>query len=573
MSRVLPNSLHLPQDGSLRTHDALLRRKAGRLIASGWALSLLVLGACVGEDTPPSDQLSAPDGGNAGSPLPQACNDLSVSLTSPPSLIQGKTITLEVSLRRTVGKEVSLRLDPAHEGVSAPAITVSAGSSAGVLRLTAREDAPTGRQELRVVASCGELESYATTTILVRGPSGSLDTVYGTGGRANTPTAGQVGLGKVEKSTVHDGRLYIASRSGNELRLTAFNTDGSLDSERFAGGFTSAWSGPNGHATLVASGAITAQSGGMSLDTLYANGGSGSEHRAAFGRRFVAFEDSPSLEWYPTVPAGYVASENHIGFINDGDTFFHITANYQYQDDTKYIVNRRVSATGAQDPTWSRYAWEYGRTNGNDQRPLLSDRSWKAYSANNGFIFLALPVFAGTARQHCTALWIERRATAFEDGPRFRLLPNNRVDEAGVFSRMLSDSDTYGTVYLTTYAPKDGDPSLDVCISKVIDSSSDPVQLVCFASGSPSACDFSTEECGNAGPVSPLSNGRFALSFAARGAGQTLHVFDSTGSPSAGWEAGISLSSPALHVLEDDEEGVLVVHAQDAPWTIERYWL
>lgn len=190
-----------------------------------------------------SATMTASAGGVSSAPVnvnvtPAAGYDLSLSSDKLP-VITGSSASLTVTINRHAGftGAVSLSLAGLPAGASAPALTIPEGQNSATLTVSAAAGAPHSQPTPVTLNADGGVSKALTVT--VRGPAGSLDTTFGTGGLSVVPaSAGDDYLNAMLVQP--DGKVVVAGTAptgkGNDFAVMRFERDGTLDASFGAGG-------------------------------------------------------------------------------------------------------------------------------------------------------------------------------------------------------------------------------------------------------------------------------------------------------------------------------------------------
>lgn len=153
----------------------------------------------------------------------------------------GATFTVTVMRKNGFTGAVTLNLSGLPTGASAAPVTVAAGQTTATVTVNAAANAAHSQPTAVTVtgAGTGTGNVTRTVTVTVRGPAGSLDTTFGSGGVAVTP----VGTGEDVPHAVAvqgDGKLIVAGSSASnvsdDFAVVRYTRDGALDPTFGAGG-------------------------------------------------------------------------------------------------------------------------------------------------------------------------------------------------------------------------------------------------------------------------------------------------------------------------------------------------
>ncbi|GGO31717.1 hypothetical protein [Deinococcus humi] len=175
-------------------------------------------------------------------PQPGSSFDLTLSGDKLP-VITGTSASVTVTVTRKNGftGPVTLNLAGLPVGASATPVTVAADQSTATVTVSAAATAPHSQPTAVTLTGTGTdaAKVSRTITVTVRGPAGSLDTTFGTGGIAVTP----VGAGEdvpYALALQSDGKLIVAgSSTGNvsdDFAVVRYTRDGEQDTTFGNGG-------------------------------------------------------------------------------------------------------------------------------------------------------------------------------------------------------------------------------------------------------------------------------------------------------------------------------------------------
>ncbi|MEP6873426.1 MAG: hypothetical protein ABI887_03605 [Burkholderiales bacterium] len=197
----------------------------------GITLALLTaLAACGGGDDTP-----AGSGATGNTPPPPAAS-FTLALSAPKALIlQGTTLTIDATVTRSSGFDASVDVAVAGlpAGVTAAPVRIAQGATTATLTLSAEAAAPHSLPtEASVTGSAGAVTAQQHVTVTVRGVAGSLDTSFGSNGKAVTevgPTDDYATAMVVQA----DGKLVVAGWGNGTLgyafELVRYQLDGAID--------------------------------------------------------------------------------------------------------------------------------------------------------------------------------------------------------------------------------------------------------------------------------------------------------------------------------------------------------
>jgi len=175
---------------------------------------------------PTEDGGTVESGGNSGV-SPDGALEVSLPAATV-ALRRHSTADVAVKItRRDIQGDVTLSLSSPAPGVSAPALTIAAGETTGVLRVTSTTDAPLGHASLSLSATLATSKASAAFDVDVSAGSGDLDEAYGSGGKAELALGGTAYGG--EATMQKDGKVvfvaYVnpgtATRSTRLVRIDA----------------------------------------------------------------------------------------------------------------------------------------------------------------------------------------------------------------------------------------------------------------------------------------------------------------------------------------------------------------
>ncbi|GBF06108.1 hypothetical protein DAERI_070106 [Deinococcus aerius] len=166
--------------------------------------------------------------------------DLSLSADRLP-VITGTSASLTVNVTRqgSFTGAVTLNLSGLPGGASAAPVTIPEGQTSATVTVSAAANAPHSQPTPVTLTGTGGTTVTKTITVTVRGPAGSLDTTFGSGGIAVTP----VGAGEdipYAMAAQPDGKLVVAGRTGgttsDDFGVVRYTRDGALDTTFGTGG-------------------------------------------------------------------------------------------------------------------------------------------------------------------------------------------------------------------------------------------------------------------------------------------------------------------------------------------------
>jgi hypothetical protein len=178
-------------------------------------------------DAPRSDGPKGHDAGDAGGDASE------LSLTLAPTgvhLIVGTSADVTVQLGRTgSATKVVVTATGLPSGVTAAPLTIPASASMGTLKLTATSSAALGPVKVDVQGA----GASAPLDLVVAGPTGTVDTTFGTGGGVVTVAPGGA-TGAVANSVaiLEDGSMVVGGSSGGgEWAVAHVLADGTVDTK------------------------------------------------------------------------------------------------------------------------------------------------------------------------------------------------------------------------------------------------------------------------------------------------------------------------------------------------------
>lgn len=164
-----------------------------------------------------------------------------IVVTVAPSLVvqQGQSGTLTVTIARGPGVTgpVNVTLSSLPTGASSKVLALGASDTSGIVTVDVDGKAPQSSTTIRVVAttSDGTASGGATTQLVIRGPSGSVDETFGDHGFLTGSTLSITPSGAALDA---NGNLLVAGELGNNLRVFRFTPAGLLDTTFGSGGYT-----------------------------------------------------------------------------------------------------------------------------------------------------------------------------------------------------------------------------------------------------------------------------------------------------------------------------------------------
>ncbi len=187
------------------------------------ALAAGLLGGCTGDDALLCDGARCTD---------PAALDRSFDLASPApvALVQGSLVEVDVTITRSgFNGPVQATASGLPPGVAAGPLVIPTGATSGKLSLSALPNVAQGPATITITASDvdGKVRRERALPLLVRGPSGSLDTTFGTAGRASAKTVSGIAVRGLV--TQPDGRILIAGTSERDVVVLRLGIDGALD--------------------------------------------------------------------------------------------------------------------------------------------------------------------------------------------------------------------------------------------------------------------------------------------------------------------------------------------------------
>ena len=200
----------------------------GAIVAA--AAGVFIVAACssFGGDAS-SGATDSSDGGGADGSIPPvngtpvAPGPLGLALAGPVRITTGGTATVKVTLNASSFKgSVHITATGLPKGIAAPELVITSPSGEGELRLTAAGDVvqgPVSGVTISGVAPGGVMDG-AALDLFVRGPTGSLDTTYATGGSMD------LGVSTYAQPRRYPKYLFVGTGNGG---LRRFAPDGTLD--------------------------------------------------------------------------------------------------------------------------------------------------------------------------------------------------------------------------------------------------------------------------------------------------------------------------------------------------------
>lgn len=157
-------------------------------------------------------------------------------------VITGTSGSVTVTVTRRNGFTGAVTLNPSGlpTGASAPAVTIPEGQTTATLTVSAAASAPHSFPTTVTLTGkgAGVSDVTKTVTVTVRGPAGSLDTTFGTGGLA----VNAIGAGEdygYALAVQGDGKVLMAgtaSGSSDDFAVVRYTRDGALDTTFGSGG-------------------------------------------------------------------------------------------------------------------------------------------------------------------------------------------------------------------------------------------------------------------------------------------------------------------------------------------------
>ena len=189
---------------------------------------LLLLVACGGGEAGGSSDVPAPP---VDSPPPAvepvANGDFALGAAAPVRMRRGETKTLAIAITRTAGAvgPVHLSITGLPAGIHASEAIANDGEMQAELELTADASVAPATLPLVIRGALGTTEHTQTSSLLVTGLPGELDTTFGASGRADVEGAGWV----AELAALADGRVLAGANVGGEALVARFTSAGQLD--------------------------------------------------------------------------------------------------------------------------------------------------------------------------------------------------------------------------------------------------------------------------------------------------------------------------------------------------------
>lgn len=210
----------------------------------GAVLAAFVAGICGCSSYDTADG-SDGDGGVSGpvngTPvLPQ----LNIAKVEEVVLSQGASVSVKVTFTRgDVDGPVTLKATGLPAGVSAPEVVVPPGATDASVQLTASSNAAQGRSGFSIEATApiaGQAPALGTASasVLVRGPSGTLDTSFGASGKLAAVLGSGLASSAIDLALYADDRIgaIIQQESASVGYAVRASRDGAMDPSFGAGG-------------------------------------------------------------------------------------------------------------------------------------------------------------------------------------------------------------------------------------------------------------------------------------------------------------------------------------------------
>ena len=201
----------------------------------GATLALLTVLAACGGGSSSTETVSTPESAPPPTTTPPAAS-FTLALSSSKALIlQGTSVTLDATVTRSAGFSGAVDVSVAGlpSGVSAAPVQIAAGATTATLTLSADAAAPHSLPTAAAVTGAsGSSSAQQGVTVTVRGPAGSLDTSFGSAGKAIT------GVGPTDDTAKAmvvqpDGKIVVAGWGNGPLgyafELVRFERDGTID--------------------------------------------------------------------------------------------------------------------------------------------------------------------------------------------------------------------------------------------------------------------------------------------------------------------------------------------------------
>ena len=340
---------------------------------------LTALAACGGG----GDDTSTGSSPTGTTPPPPPAASFTLALSTPKALIlQGTTLTLDATVTRSSGFDaaVDVAVTGLPAGVTATPVQIAQGATTATLTLSAEAAAPHSLPtDASVTGSAGALTAQQHVTVTVRGVAGSLDTSFGSNGKAVTdvgPTDDYATAMVVQA----DGKLVVAGWGNGPLgyafELVRYQRDGAIDTTFGTAGKV---------VTAVGNGADQANAMALQADGKIVVAGSVDESPKGKSFALVRYNADGSLD------AGFGTGGKVItSFGSAVDEAFAVVV----QPDGKIVAGgHTLSATRGLDFAFARYN---------------ADGSADASFGSNGQV--ALPITVGNSRDSIYAMALQTHA-------------------------------------------------------------------------------------------------------------------------------------------------------------------
>ncbi len=161
-------------------------------------------------------------------------------------LRQGGSADVDVTIERETGFEDAVVVEVADlpGGVTATALTIAAGESAGTVTLSAAANSIQGALDVAVTGTAGDVVESASTRLLVAGEPGTLDLSFAEAGKLVT-RAGRAFVSGRGMALQPDGKIIATGSGANEAVTVRLTEDGALDDSFGEGGVVATNLGSN----------------------------------------------------------------------------------------------------------------------------------------------------------------------------------------------------------------------------------------------------------------------------------------------------------------------------------------
>src|SRR5688572_31921394 len=152
--------------------------------------TLTMVASCTGDDPAQCVGPQCAPAAEGGTDAPATGSSFSLAVPTRPIVVQGASASVEIAVTRNgFNGPITIAVDGLPPNVSASPATVGADTTKASVTLSATAAAAQGETTISISGSdaTGSVKNSTPVSLLVRGPSGSLDMTFGQGGRATAP--------------------------------------------------------------------------------------------------------------------------------------------------------------------------------------------------------------------------------------------------------------------------------------------------------------------------------------------------------------------------------------------------